>query len=207
MKRPHRLTDSASLLRQFLGSPAVIGAVVPSSRALAEVVTSPVPDRGDPVVVELGAGTGTITDVAQHRLGGRGRHIAVELNSRLATLLRERHPTVDVLHAAAEELPGIMDDRGLTADVVISALPWAAFRACGPDTLHSRLSGVMAGTAAFTQIAYTATRWAPPARQELADLRAEFQEVTLSRTVWRNLPPALVYLARRPRRPHGDARS
>lgn len=65
----------------------------------------------------------------------------------------------------------------------------------------------MTSTAAFTQIAYAATRWAPPARQELADLRAAFQEVTLSRTVWRNLPPALVYLARRPRRPHGDGRS
>lgn len=129
MKRPHRLTDSANLLGQFLGSPAVIRAVAPSSRALAEVATSPLPGRGDPAVVELGAGTGTITDVVQHRLGGRGWHIAVELNARLARLLRERHPAVDVQHAGAEELPGIMDDRGLTADVVISALPWAAFRA------------------------------------------------------------------------------
>ncbi|MGH3978968.1 MAG: hypothetical protein ACRDRZ_08210 [Pseudonocardiaceae bacterium] len=52
---------------------------------------------------------------------------------------------------------------------------------------------------ALTQLGYAATRWAPPARRQLGELRSSFEEVTITRTVWRNLPPAVVYLARRPR--------
>ena len=63
------------------------------------------------------------------------------------------------------------------------------------------ITGVLAPGGVFTQFGYTWTRWAPPARRQLADLRAHFAEVTTSRTVWRNLPPAIVNEARRPRRP------
>lgn len=199
MTRPaERLGEAAGFLLEFARSPAVVGAVAPTSRALATVVTGPVPDRGDPVVVELGAGTGSITEVIAARLGGRGRHLAVELNPRLAALTARRFPQVDVLCADANELPAILADRGLVADVVVSALPWAAFAS---GMLHRRVAASMAGDAVFTQLAYVWTQWAPPARRELADLRAAFEEVTTSSTVWGNLPPALAYLARRPRRP------
>ena len=53
----------------------------------------------------------------------------------------------------------------------------------------------------FTQFGYTWTRWAPPARRRLADLRAHFADVVITPTVWRNLPPAVVYQAHRPRQP------
>jgi phospholipid N-methyltransferase len=61
------------------------------------------------------------------------------------------------------------------------------------------VAGSLSPGGVFTQFAYTWTRWAPPARQYLRDLHTTFEEVVLSRTVWRNLPPALVYLTRRPR--------
>ena len=72
--------ESALFLRQFLRSPITTGAIAPSSRYLAAAVTAPIPERGDPVVVELGPGTGSFTAEIQRRLGGRGRHIAVEIN-------------------------------------------------------------------------------------------------------------------------------
>ncbi|MGH3944230.1 MAG: SAM-dependent methyltransferase, partial [Pseudonocardiaceae bacterium] len=52
---------------------------------------------------------------------------------------------------------------------------------------------------AYTQAAYTWTRWAPAARRQLRQLRASFEEVVISETIWRNFPPARVYVARRPR--------
>jgi phospholipid N-methyltransferase len=36
------------------------------------------------------------------------------------------------------------------------------------------------------------------ARRFRAALRATFEEVVISATVWRNLPPAFVYVCRRP---------
>lgn len=77
-------SEAAFFLGQFLRSPVTTGAIMPSSRYLAAAVATPIPERGDPVVVELGPGTGPFTAEIQRRLGGRGRHIAVEINPRLA---------------------------------------------------------------------------------------------------------------------------
>lgn len=191
-------------LGEFLRDPARTAAPAPSSRALAEVVCAPLPATGDPVVVELGPGTGAFSDLVQERLGGRGHHLAVELNPRLAALLGRRHPSIDVAVAGAAELPALLAERGLGgADVVVSGLPWAAYpepgRACAAPRLTDVIAGALRPDGAFTQFNYVWSRWAPPARRQHRWLREAFEEVVASRTVWPNLPPALVYLARRPR--------
>jgi phospholipid N-methyltransferase len=60
------------------------------------------------------------------------------------------------------------------------------------------VAGVLAPTGFLTQFAYTWSRWAAPARRQLADLRSSFADVVITPTVWRNVPPAVVYQARRP---------
>lgn len=193
-------------VREFARSPLDVAAVAPSSPALAEQVSTPVPESGDPVVVELGAGTGAFSAAIQRRLGARGRHIAVEVNPRLAACLRERHPDLEVVVADAKELGDILADRGLAADVVVSGLPWSAYRTAGTAPLHQLLAASLVAGGVLTQVGYASTRWAPPARWQVRDLRAVFEEVTTSRTVWRNLPPAVVHYARRPRRAVRPAR-
>jgi phosphatidylethanolamine/phosphatidyl-N-methylethanolamine N-methyltransferase len=180
---------------EFLRSPLTVGAVAPSSGALARVVTAPVPGSGDPVVVELGPGTGAFTGAIQRRLGGRGRHIAVEVNERFAARLAARHPGVDVALADAGSLAGALGER---ADVIVSGLPWVAF---GENERRDVLAAVVDGlseSGAFTTFAYVHARWAGPARRLLRSLEARFDEVVVGRTVWGNLPPALVYHCRRP---------
>jgi len=202
---PQRLTrqhlaDATVFLREFVRSPLLTASVAPSSRVLADHIAASVPPRGDPVVVELGPGTGTITAAIQRRLGGRGRHLAIELSPRLAAVVGQRCPEVEVICADVAELPGILAERRLTADVIVSALPWAALRATHPRSLPSVLADVLTGDGVLCQLGYAATRYAPPARRQLADLRSAFEEVHISRPVWRNLPPALTYLAHRPGR-------
>lgn len=196
--------DAMVFAREFVRSPLDTASVVPSSAALCRELTAPVPATGDPVVVELGPGTGVVTAVVQERLGRRGRHLAVELNPRFADALSRRFPAVEVVCADARALPELLARRGLRADVVLSGLPWAAFQQSGDDPSAPDLPGVLAATmapgGALTQIGYAVTRRARPARRQLADLRAAFEEVTTSRTVWSNVPPAVVHVARRPRR-------
>jgi phospholipid N-methyltransferase len=52
----------------------------------------------------------------------------------------------------------------------------------------------------FVQFGYTWTSWAGPARALREELGTCFAEVTTSPVVWRNLPPAVVHRAARPRR-------
>lgn len=207
MTTTDRPSGTGAFLREFVRDPARTAAPAPSSRALAAMVCAPLPATGDPVVVELGPGTGAFTDVIAERLGGRGHHLAIELNPRLAALLARRHPGLDVEVAGAARLPDLLASRGLGgADVVVSGLPWAAYPVTGP-----RLTDVIAGSlrpdGAFTQFTYVWSRWAPPARRQHRWLRDAFEEVVPSRTVWPNLPPALVYLARRPRAAAGSGGS
>ncbi|MEU4548575.1 class I SAM-dependent methyltransferase [Nonomuraea dietziae] len=192
--------DTTLFLGQFMRSPATIGALAPSSRRLAETVCTPVPERGEPTVVELGPGTGPFTAEIQRRLDGRGHHLAIELNPKLASLLADRFPRVDVAQDDAARLPDLLRDRGLTrADVVVSGLPWAAF----PETLQERLLGAVTSTlcpsGAFTTFSYIHAMPLGSARRFRALLAERFEEVVLGRTVWRNTPPAYVLHARRPR--------
>jgi phosphatidylethanolamine/phosphatidyl-N-methylethanolamine N-methyltransferase len=189
------------LLREFLRNPIGIAAVTPSSAAMATLLSVAIPERGEPVVVELGAGTGACTGVIQHRLCGRGHHIAVEVNPIFAELLTKRYPHVETVCGEAKDLPMFLADRGApSADVIISTLPWAPFAPSATQRpLLATLVESLAGGGAYTQAAYAWTRWAPAARRQLRQLRTGFEEVVISETIWRNVPPARVYIARRPR--------
>jgi phosphatidylethanolamine/phosphatidyl-N-methylethanolamine N-methyltransferase len=189
------------LLREFLRDPTGIAAVTPSSTAVAMLLSIAIPEAGEPVVVELGAGTGACTDVIQHRLSGRGHHIAVEVNPTFAKLLSTRHQHVEVVCGEAKDLPTFLAERGISSvDVIISTLPWAPFAPSATTRpLLVTLVDSLSDGGAYTQVAYSWTRWAPPARRQVRQLRTSFEEVVISETIWRNIPPARVYIARRPR--------
>lgn len=193
-------SERALFLREFLSSPLRTASIVPSSRSLAEQMVAALPDTDGPVVVELGPGTGTFTEAVQHRLAGRGRHIAIELNEAMAAHVSRRCPDVEVVIGAAADLPDILAARGLDgADYILSGLPWVAFAGPVGRALVDTIAGSLTPAGVYTQFTYAWTRWAPPARRQLAQLRSAFDEVLIARTIWRNLPPAFVYVSRRPR--------
>ncbi len=191
---------AALFFGQFLRAPATVGAFAPSSRRLARSVCAPVPERGEPTVVELGPGTGSFTAEIQRRLDGRGNHLAVELNGPMADALADRFPSVDVVHGDAAHLTRLLAERGLgRADVVVSGLPWAAFPADLQLLLLSAVCAAMCPAGAFTTFSYVHAIPLGSARRFRALLAERFEEVVPSRTVWRNAPPAFVFHARRPR--------
>jgi len=192
-------TDLPLFLREFVRAPTRTAAVAPSGPALADRMALPIPHRGDPVVVELGPGTGAFSKAIGRRLGGRGHHLAIEVNPLMVDRLAARFPQIQVAHGEAGRLPEILAARGIDrADVIVSGLPWFAYTAPGPRPLADTLAAALTDDGVLTQFAYTWTRWAPPAVRLLAGLRARFEEVVTSRTVWSNVPPATVYYARRP---------
>ncbi|SBT46699.1 class I SAM-dependent methyltransferase [Micromonospora auratinigra] len=195
------IRDTPVFLGQFARHPFATGAVLPSGATLARDITAAVPRTGHPLVVELGPGTGVFTRLIQTRLAGRGRHLAVELNPTFATALARRHPAVEVVRVDAALLGTLLAERRLgAADVVISGLPWAAFPAARQRAVLDAVVGSLAPGGVFTTFAYRHALPARPARRFHRLLTTVFDEVTVGRTVWRNLPPALVYHCRRPLR-------
>jgi phospholipid N-methyltransferase len=180
--------------------PGQIGAIAPSSSRLARAISTSIPERGDPVVVELGAGTGPFTAEIQRRLAGRGRHLAIEINPTLAQLLRNRFTQTEVIEGDARFLPSQLAECGLRhADVVISSLPWTMFEPETQELLLKAVLDVLAPHSVFSTFAYAHATPLPGARRFRELAARHFEEVVPSRTVWRNLPPAFVLHARRPR--------
>jgi phosphatidylethanolamine/phosphatidyl-N-methylethanolamine N-methyltransferase len=196
------IIDSLPFLVEFARNPLCVGAIAPSGAALADRITAPIRPAGDPVVVELGAGTGAFTAAIQRRLAGRGTHVAVEVNPRFAARLSARYPHVDVVDADAADLGAVLELRGLPrADVVVSGLPWAAFPAHRQQAILREAVAALADDGTFTTFAYVHAIWTPPARRFRRALSAWFGDVRTDPVVWPNLPPALTYVAHRPHRP------
>lgn len=201
--RQASLADRAVFTAQFLRAPVATASVWPSTTTLARTVADAALRAAPPhpVVVELGAGSGAFTSPLTHRLAGRGRQLAVEINPMLAHRLAERFPAVEVVPADAAELPALLALRGIRrAHAVISGLGWSATRPGRDDCLLPVMAHALADDGVLVQLAYLWTSWAPPARALRNELAARFTHLQTSRVVWRNLPPAIVYRASRPRR-------
>ena len=189
-----------AFLSAVLRSPVTVGAVAPSSPHLAARLAAVVPRVGEPVVVELGPGTGSVTTAIECRLASRGRHVAVEIDPVLATYLRAEHMGVEVLVGDAAELERLFAQYQVSeVDAVVSGLPWALIDADVQRAIVDATARSLRPGGCFTTFAYLHALSMTRARQFRALLGEVFDEVLTTRTVWWNLPPAVTYVCRRPR--------
>jgi phospholipid N-methyltransferase len=155
--------------------------------------------RRPPVVIELGPGTGAFTRVIQETAPAGTRHLGIELNPVMAQHLSTAFPDVEVVVAPAADLVAALRRRGVDqVDLIISGLPWQSFAGPAGLRLVATIAGCLAPGGSYTQFTYSWTRWAPPAKRQHRALSDSFDEVQVSRTIWRNLPPAFVYTSTRP---------
>ena len=106
----HRVLDEVRFLKNWLDKPLVTGAVAPSSPALARLMAS----YADPAVagrvVELGPGTGVVTQALLDRGFAAERIAAIEYNPDFCTLLRQRFPGVHFAHGDAYRMRQSLGD-------------------------------------------------------------------------------------------------
>lgn len=203
-RRPTTRGDGHLLfLREFVRAPLRTASVIPSSRSLAEHMVRPLQHRDwqqrPPVVLELGPGTGAFTRVIQETAPKGTRHLGVELNPAMARHLASEFPRVEVVVGPAADLPQMLHRLGVDGvDLIISGLPWQSFAGPAGPRLVDTIAGCLAPGGTYTQFTYSWTRWAPPAKRQHRALNDSFDEVQVSRTIWRNLPPAFVYTSSRP---------
>jgi phospholipid N-methyltransferase len=179
-----------------------VGAVAPSSAGLAQLLASVVPRAGAPVVVELGPGTGAVSAAIDRRLPPAGRHLAVELDPAMAEYLQRTRPTLEVVPGDARDLGALLADRDVSRiDAVVSGLPWALFDTPTQAAILGEVARLLTPAGAFTTFAYLHGMPLHTARRFRRTLAVTFDEVVVSKTVWRNLPPAFGYVCRRPHVP------
>lgn len=186
-------TDVLAFLRAGLRDPRRVGAVAPSGRALARLITSEIGDASGPVI-ELGAGTGVFTRALLDR-GIPERHlILVEADPHLARMLQTRFPAAQVLAMDAGHLRRLDLCDGHGAGSVVSGLPLLSMPR---REIMSVLRGAfrrLRSDGALYQFTYGPRCPVPGAILKQLGLRAQ-------RIGWvaNNLPPAFVYRIERMR--------
>ncbi|MFC3691399.1 class I SAM-dependent methyltransferase [Chenggangzhangella methanolivorans] len=185
-------TDEARFLKSWFDKPLVTGAVSPSGKALARMMARYVDPAEPGYVLEIGPGTGPVTEALLERGVAPERLVLIEFNDGFADLLEKRFPGVTVhrgdAYAVAKTLAGKLD-QPLTATVC--SLPLLTKPVRQRVSLLDQCFGMSRPGAPFIQFTYGLT---PPIPREAIG------ETTTagSPRVWMNLPPARVWIYRRP---------
>jgi phosphatidylethanolamine/phosphatidyl-N-methylethanolamine N-methyltransferase len=189
--KKHRLDDEVRFIRSWLEKPLETGAVAPSGKMLARTMASYVDPNVTGPVIELGPGTGPVTEALVTQGVDPARLVLVEFNPMFCRLLRTRYPTATVVQGDAyglkRALGKVIPQR--TAAAVVSGLPIVTKSVRTRLRLINEALGFLSPGAPFIQFTYAVV---PPLPRAIAGVRAEASE-----RIWLNLPPARVWIYRR----------
>jgi phospholipid N-methyltransferase len=194
------VAEHLEFFQAFIREPASVGALSPSSRALAVAMIEGFDLKHAGVTVELGAGTGAFTGLILNRIGKNTKFFAMELDRSYARSLKRRFPELTVYNDSAERMLDYLAlHENAKADYIVSGLPWANIPSETQERIMEAILASLAPQGVFTTFAYLHARWLPKARRFRRSLEERFSRVDTSPVIWRNLPPAFVYRCRRPR--------
>jgi phospholipid N-methyltransferase len=192
------MTRLHEFLGQFLANPTKVGAVAPSSRFLARAMVEWLDLGRAGTVLEYGPGTGAFSRHIVERLPAGATYAAIELNPRFAATFRRQHPDLTLIEGSVADVQAIWRAHGWApVDCIVCGLPWAAFTDELQTRILDQMMEVMSPRGQFVTFAYLQGLLVPPGRRFARLLPRYFAQVSKSRTVWLNLPPAFVYRCRR----------
>jgi phosphatidylethanolamine/phosphatidyl-N-methylethanolamine N-methyltransferase len=188
-KKSLRLDDEMQFIRTWMEKPISTGAVMPSSRVLARAMARYVDPNSTGPVIELGPGTGPVTEALVRHGVDPARLVLVEFNPDFCRLLRTRYPAATVVQGDAYRLRRVLENYvDEPAAAVVSGLPLVTKPLRTRLRLISDAMTLLAAGAPFVQFTYAML---PPIPKELSGIRAEASEL-----IWMNLPPARVWVYR-----------
>jgi phosphatidylethanolamine/phosphatidyl-N-methylethanolamine N-methyltransferase len=190
LKKGIRLDDEVRFIRSWIERPLSTGAVAPSSKILARAMARYVDPNSSGPVVELGPGTGPVTEALVEAGVDPSRLVLVEFNPTFCRLLRARYPEATLVQGDAYSMRRLLESLLLEpAAAVVSGLPLMT----KPIKMRLRLLRdafeLMLPSAPFVQFTYSV---ASPVPTRLKGFTAEPSE-----RIWMNLPPARVWVYRK----------
>jgi len=196
------MTQTARIfLQQFMRSPLTVGALAPSSRALANTMLAPIDFARVGNVVEFGPGTGAFTRGIAPRLRAGCRYLGIELNPAFVRELTISFPRLSFVHGNVADLTRILDSQGIAAvDAIVCGLPWATLPIALQETVFAEIDRTLAPGGVFVTFGYLQSLVLPGAWALRRRLRRHFGDVRRSSVVWANIPPAFAYICRK----HGE---
>ncbi len=180
-----RLSDDIGFLFQYVCKPRTTGALWPSSRYLARRMAANAGTGGD-VVVELGAGTGAVTEelIKPEFLGSRKLY-SIEYNPDFCAILRKNFPKAKVINGSAENIRELLKDDSGKISAIVSSLPLLSLPSGMVANIISEIEASLRSGGRFVQFTYKLNR-------DPKKLGFKNMEYIRKSIVLLNIPPARV---------------
>lgn len=193
---PSRLSDVWLFFSKFCRQGTRVGSVVPSSGQFARRMLMGIDWTNARCVVELGAGTGAVTEEMLRQANGACRCIIIERDADFCRRLGERFPGAEIIHADACDLESLLKERQIDeVDCILCglALPW--FNEANRHRVLDGSRRLLTRGGSFRQMTYMP--WL-----HYATYHRYFETVGF-RWVFLNVPPGGFYLCEKPREEGG----
>ncbi|WP_083657825.1 class I SAM-dependent methyltransferase [Herbaspirillum camelliae] len=172
-------------IRELFSNPATTGAPWPSSRQLGIKMAAAMPVGGSGLIVELGAGTGVVTQALLDHGVEPERLLIVERSQVLFEYLQKRFPQLRVVLADAADCRDFIP-ASIKIDAIVSSIPLRSLPFEDAETIVSQWCKLAPHGAWLVQFTYAL--WGP--LRHLSS-RFAFQDSAIA---WLNFPPARVVL-------------
>jgi phosphatidylethanolamine/phosphatidyl-N-methylethanolamine N-methyltransferase len=182
------IADQAHFLKTLIDRPRLTGSVAPSGRYLARAMAHSIDPSRDGLVVELGPGTGPVTQALVERGIVRQRLVLIEYDHGFCRLLAQRFPGARVVQGDAYDLPKTLAAlAGQPIAAVVSSLPLLNEPPARRLKLIEDAFALMGPQGLMVQFTYGV---GSPIPREAC---AQRYSAHCTAPIWRNLPPARVF--------------
>jgi phosphatidylethanolamine/phosphatidyl-N-methylethanolamine N-methyltransferase len=189
-KKTLRIDDEVQFIRSWIEKPLSTGAVMPSGKLLARTMARLVDTDLPGPIIELGPGTGPVTEALVAHGVDPARLVLVEFNPVFCRLLRSRYPEATVVQGDAYRLKHLLGSLlRERAAAIVSGLPLFTKPMRTRLRLIADAFGLLLPQAPFIQFTYAVVS---PIPKTLPGVHARATE-----RVWLNLPPAQVWVYRK----------
>lgn len=177
-------------------NPGDVGAIIPSSRTLADHIALTAGVKDANLVVEYGSGTGAITEAIVRHARDPSKVICLEINDTFVAILRREYPEINVYNDSATGVLKHVSEMGHdSCDAIVSGLPFAAFDEGLQNEILAETYNALSPGGKFVTFSYCCSVYLPRGRSFQKNLSKHFNSFTKSPMIWKNFPPAFTLCA------------
>ena len=178
--------ESLNFLKAFIINPRATGAILPSSKYLAKLMVSFDEIDKNRLVIELGPGTGVVTQALLDSGIPAKQLVAIEYAPHLVKALTRKFPEIEIINGNAAQLSDLLKNEKRQIGTVISGLPLRSLPKEMRESILYEICKILIHGGHYLQFTYDFrknTRFYP-----------KIYHLKKSKIVWRNIPPAKIQL-------------
>jgi len=180
-----------SFIKQYIIKPRTVGAILPSSKYLANRMIQEIDFKDARYIVEYGSGTGVFTEKIVKRIKKDTKVLLFESNKEFCDLLKEKYedePNIYIINDSAEYIGEYMRKYDIPwIDYIVSGLPFASLPNEVSSNILKETQKYLNEDGKFITFQYTLLK--------KDFIKKYFNKISIKMEV-RNVPPAYVLYCR-----------